>query len=108
MSHEQQSEAKIVLRKKSSPTSIKVPTEKQFESWKNADNYGVWINEKKITNDELNKYKPSDFSNYFVSNLYYTDKMKKNVMESFNLIKDYWKSLNLPFAIISLQWMVEE
>jgi beta-lactamase regulating signal transducer with metallopeptidase domain len=111
MSHEQQSEAKIVLRKKSSPTSIKVPTEKQFESWKNADNYGVWINEKKITNDELNKYKPSDFSNYFVSNLYYTDKMKKNVMESFNLKKMYKFQLNLytnKYVIDSNKRLLEE
>jgi len=47
----------------------KIPTKEQFESWKVPSDYGVWIDDKRIENSELDRYQPSDFSCYFVSRL---------------------------------------
>ena len=46
-------------------------------------------------NEELNKYKSSDFSHYYASNLNYTEKMKENVMKTFNLKVMYEVQLGL-------------
>ncbi len=45
------------------------PTEEQFQSFKNANKFGVWIGEKKVKNSILNNYKPQDFDNVNVSKL---------------------------------------
>jgi bla regulator protein blaR1 len=45
------------------------PTAAQFEKWKNSNVYGVWLNDKRIKNEELNKYTEVDFSYYNVSKL---------------------------------------
>jgi hypothetical protein len=45
------------------------PTDKQYELWKRPDLYGVWIDDKKINNSELNNYQPSDFVYYTASPL---------------------------------------
>ena len=39
-----------------------VPTNEQFESWKNPNVYGVWIDDKKVDNSVLNKYTNTGFS----------------------------------------------
>ena len=72
-----------------------IPAEAQFEKWKNPSDYGVWIDGKKVLNEDLNKYKASDFSHYSVSSLAYTQKMKEDVMRSFNLKTMYKVQLNL-------------
>lgn len=45
------------------------PTKEQFQSFKNANKFGVWIDDKKVKNSVLNNYKPEDFDNIFVSRL---------------------------------------
>ena len=50
----------------------RVPTKEEYESWKSTTDYGIWIDDKRIDNSELNKYKPSDFS------LFYLSKLRKN------------------------------
>lgn len=50
------------------PTQIS-PTQEQLTSWLDSKKYGVWLNEKRISNSELKKYKPSDFAHYSVSKL---------------------------------------
>lgn len=45
------------------------PTQKQLNNWLDPKLYGVWINEKKVDNNELSKYQPDDFSDYFSSRL---------------------------------------
>jgi hypothetical protein len=45
------------------------PSEKQLNEWKDASEYGVWIDGKKIKNAEINAYKASDFDHYFISRL---------------------------------------
>lgn len=46
------------------------PTETEYEKYKNQKEYGVWIDGKKVPNTALDQYKPSDFSQVFVSKLY--------------------------------------
>jgi N-acetylmuramoyl-L-alanine amidase len=47
----------------------KSPTAEQLKSWMDAKTYGVWIDEKRIDNGSLAKYKPSEFRFYSVSRL---------------------------------------
>ncbi len=46
------------------------PTKEAFESYKNPKIYGVWLNEKKVSNEVLNQYKASDIAQVFASKLY--------------------------------------
>lgn len=45
----------------------RVPTESELTSFLNKSNYAVWIDSKKIENTRLKNYKPTDFSNVFIS-----------------------------------------
>ena len=65
---EQESQA-IGFLKRPKPLPRIVVSEKDFESYKNSKKYGLWIDEKKVKNSELEKYKPADFSQVFVSRL---------------------------------------
>ena len=56
----------------------KLPTEKEFENFKDLKKFGVWIDDKKVKNSELNKYKASDFGDFFISNLYGGAKLDRN------------------------------
>ncbi len=47
----------------------KSPTQEQLTSWLDSKKYGVWLNEKRIGNAELKKYKPSDFDYFSISKL---------------------------------------
>jgi bla regulator protein BlaR1 len=95
MSRQQQSDSKIGFSKRMEPWKKTVPTDAQFEKWKDETKYGVWIDGKKVNNKDLDKYKASDFSHFFTSNLHYTEKMKKDVMKSFNLKVMYAVQLDL-------------
>ena len=95
MSKEQQNASPVVLMKRKPFKPSGQPTEAQFESWKNAAKYGVWINGKKVNNSALDKYTAADIGDYSVSNLNYTEEMKQNVMKSFNLTSMYEKQLDL-------------
>ena len=55
-----------------------IPTEKQFENFKDPIKFGVWIDDKKVKNTELNNYKASDFSDFGISNLYGGAKLDRN------------------------------
>lgn len=47
----------------------KSPTARQLQSWQDPKMYGVWINNKRVSNDVLTNYKPADFALYYVSKL---------------------------------------
>lgn len=67
------------------------PTEKQFEAFKNSNVYGVWINEKKVPNTELNKYKAEDFGNFFISKLYGAAKKGRSYTHQLDMMtKDHY------------------
>ena len=68
MSPEQQSVLTFVANRMPAPKE-KIPTQEEFESWKDSTQYGVWLDGKRVDNAILNQYQHSDFSNYFVSRL---------------------------------------
>ena len=68
MTPEQQSTLPLIFQRMKMPEP-KIPTAAEFESWKNPSDYGIWIDEKRVDNSELNKYQPSDFSHYFKNRL---------------------------------------
>lgn len=50
-------------------TTKKAPTQSEFNSWKNKENFAIWIDNKHVPNSILNKYSASDivhFNNSFV------------------------------------------
>ena len=95
MSPKQQLQETVIFLKPVAPLPHVVPTEKQFANFKNSKIYGVWINEKKVPNSELNKYDAKDFSQVFVSKLYGAAKKNKDYSFQVNLMtngyyKDYY------------------
>jgi Antirepressor regulating drug resistance, predicted signal transduction N-terminal membrane component len=49
---------------------VKVPSAAQLEEWSNSSKFGLWIDGKhQKDNSILKKYKPSDFSHYWISSL---------------------------------------
>ncbi|MCX2679860.1 M56 family metallopeptidase [Galbibacter sp. EGI 63066] len=47
----------------------KIPSKKEFDSWKNPSQYGVWLDGKHIANDKLNKLSINEIHDYAVSSL---------------------------------------
>ena len=73
------------------PLSKTVPTKAEFESFKNPKKYGVWINEKKVQNKELNNYKNTDFKQLSISKLYPNAKKGKSYDYQVDLMtNDYY------------------
>ena len=70
MSLAQQQDENVIFLSPSAPLKKIVPTQKQFNSFKNSKVYGLWINEKKVSNSALNKYTAKDISQMFISKLY--------------------------------------
>lgn len=70
MTREQQASVTIRFMKNPGPFKKELPSEAQYEKWKNPTLYGLWINNKKVSNSELDKYSAADFSHYFASKLY--------------------------------------
>ena len=50
--------------------TLQVPSQSQLDEWLDSDKYGVWIDVKRVSNEELRNYKPSYFGEYFVSKLH--------------------------------------
>ena len=65
----QQHDAGIMLFQMDIPVK-KSPTPEMFEKWKIPTIFGVWINNKRVPNSELDKYKFSDIAEYDLSKLY--------------------------------------
>jgi beta-lactamase regulating signal transducer with metallopeptidase domain len=45
-----------------SPKVKKTPTEKEFNNWKNENDFAIWLDEKNIPNSELNQYSTKDIA----------------------------------------------
>lgn len=69
MSKTQQAQQVVVFLPTPAALPKATPTQQQFETWKNPKLYGVWINDKKVSNATLNQYRHADFSQAFVSRL---------------------------------------
>jgi bla regulator protein blaR1 len=79
MTKKQQYAQNVRVQRRSDYFSLGIiPTEKQFENFKNPTRFGVWIDDKKVKNAELNEYKASDFGNFDISNLYGAAKLDRN------------------------------
>lgn len=91
MSKDQQAKQMVIFMPATPPLPKVVPTVAQIESWKNSKIYGLWIDNKRVNNSELKKYKNTDFAQAFVSKLY--GAAKKNVTYNFQVnlmtIKEY-------------------
>jgi bla regulator protein blaR1 len=48
---------------------IERPSDKQIRDWLDSKKYGVWLNDKRISNEKLKKYSSKDFAHYFSSKL---------------------------------------
>lgn len=70
MSEAQQASVEYSMFPAPPPSPRITPTEVEFESYKNAKIYGVWVDGKKVPNTALNNYKAADFHHVFVSKLY--------------------------------------
>ncbi|MBO9682435.1 MAG: M56 family metallopeptidase [Flavisolibacter sp.] len=92
MNIDQQYQQEIGFFKNYPPRPKVVPTKEQFERFKNPKEYGIWINEKRVQNSDLNKYQNTDFSNVFVSKLYRAAKKGRNYNYQVNLMtNDFYK-----------------
>lgn len=69
MNEVQQSQQSLCFEPPLKPFGKIIPTEQELESYKDEKKYGVWINEKKVKNAELNNYKAADFNHVFISRL---------------------------------------
>ncbi len=45
------------------------PTKKDLNDWKDQNIYGVWLDGKRIDNDQLSNYEPNAFGTFFISKL---------------------------------------
>ena len=68
MSEAQQAK-QVVAFMKTPTVKAKTPTPSQLESWKDAKEFGVWIDGERINNSLLNNYKNTDFSYFSVSRI---------------------------------------
>lgn len=46
------------------------PTDAMLKEWASTDKYGIWMNEKRISNEKLKEYTSADIAHYFSSRLY--------------------------------------
>jgi hypothetical protein len=91
MNLKQQREQKVAFLKPIPPLPRVVPTQKQFTAFKNDKIYGVWINDKKISNSLLNNYTREDFGQCYISKLYGAAKKGRTYSYQVNLMtKDYY------------------
>lgn len=91
MSKEQQAQQMVLFYPRSAPFSKLVPAKQQLDSWKNASVYGVWIDEKRVSNTVLNNYSNTDFAHASVSKLYGAAKKGRSYSYQVNLMtKEYY------------------
>ncbi|MEE1946803.1 M56 family metallopeptidase [Pedobacter sp. KR3-3] len=90
MSVAQQREVKIIFIRQRR-LQQKTPSATQFEAFKNANEYGVWINDKKVANTELANYQANDFKQVTVSRLYGKAKENRTYAQQVDLMTtDYF------------------
>ena len=69
MSKDQQAKQIVIFSPAPPPLPRVTPTLSQIEAWKNSKIYGLWVNEKRVSNSVLATYKNTDFAQVFVSKL---------------------------------------
>ncbi len=84
MSLEQLRQQEYTIFKREEPRK-NPPSEELFESFKRADVYGVWLNNKKVDNRVLDDYKHSDIADYLISKLYGAAKKGRSYTHQINI-----------------------
>ena len=69
MNKQQQAAQAIGFMKHPGFLKKQVPTQLQLNNWLKPNVYGIWIDDKRVSNDKLKSYKPSDFSLFTASKL---------------------------------------
>ena len=96
MNVEQQRRQKVAFIKPVPALKKVVPTDKEFQAWKDKQVYGIWINGKKVGNDILDEYSNTDFEQVTVHRLYGAAKRNKIYSYQVNLMtKTYYRSYYL-------------
>ena len=95
MNEEQRNKTDFSFFQMPIPTKL-APDENTFQSWKDPAMFGVWINDKKVPNSELSKYKSSDIAEFWTSKLYGAAKKGKKYKYQLDLTTNeaYDKSYN--------------
>lgn len=71
MSKEERQQCFLILFMRTAPKlKPHMPTADEFERFRNASVYGIWVDGKHVPNTELSKYKHTDFANFFASRIY--------------------------------------
>jgi beta-lactamase regulating signal transducer with metallopeptidase domain len=106
MSKEERQQCFLILMMRTAP-KIKphVPTAADFERFKNAAVYGIWVDGKHVPNSELLKYKNTDFANYFASRLYGAAKKGRKYSIQVDLdTKGYYEKINKEKVESKFRW----
>ena len=69
--------ARIIPMPNLSKTKAKAPTNTEFEAFKNAEKYAIWIDGKHVPNAELKKYITKDFVHVSGSRVFKNARSKK-------------------------------
>lgn len=86
MSLRQQSGLPIAITKPLKPSPRMKLSEKLFQSFKNPGVYGIWVDDRRVSNTILDKYKAEDFSSYFISKLYGVAKKGRSYTHQVNMM----------------------
>ncbi|MGA0555408.1 M56 family metallopeptidase [Larkinella sp. VNQ87] len=82
------------------PEPRKSPTDAQFNDWKNPDKFGIWLDGKRIKNEELNKYKPSDIVSFWGSYVHKNARRFGKHHYQFELMTEKYYSAYLKIPIL--------
>lgn len=86
MSKAQQEEVSIFFIKMPAPRLPKnKPTDEQLQTYKNKEEYGVWVDRKRISNAKLENYNANDFKEVIVYKLPAKAKIKQQVSYNYQI-----------------------
>jgi hypothetical protein len=69
MSREQQGQQIVGFMPPPAPFAKAIPSQQQIATWKDSKKYGVWIDNKRVSNEVLDDYSNEDFAHFFESKL---------------------------------------
>lgn len=100
MSKEQQAKQTVTFARPVPPQKNKL-TEEQFKSFKNSKAYAITLDDKKVGNIELNKYKPSYFAHFSITYLAKTNRNygKHLPLDAYLMTQEYFKTYAEKFAV---------
>ena len=113
MTPEQQVAMPMKFMKRGGPIASNRPTAEQFEKFKNAKVYGVWIDDKKVPNSALDNYSADDFAQFYISKLYGAAKKGRSYTHQLDMmtnahyakyLKEEKAKANEPLLVIAWIW----